>query len=196
MCLDGEPFVPLAACSAHPVQIVAKAEQDWLPRWKCPPALLRAKHVAALKCFLNDRDQRPVSSLDVHFCGKTLRSICKEMACKASGPDAWSAGDLWRLPEVWWEAFALLCTSVYKSGAIPCRWLEARVCLLPKANGSSRPLSILSVSWRIGARYITRELEHWLATWVDFRCVGGVPKGSVQSAHARSVQAMRDSSLM
>ena len=139
--------------AVHPVQIVAKAEQDRLPRWKCPPALLQAKHVAALKCFLNHRDQLPMSSLDIHFCGKTLPSICKEMACKASGPDAWSAGDLGRLPEVWWEAFALLWTSVYKSGAIPHRWLEARVCLLPKADGSSRPLSILSVAWRIGARY-------------------------------------------
>ena len=52
------------------------------------------------------------------------------------------------------------------------------------------------MAWRIGARHITRELELWLATWVDFRCVGGLPKGSVQSAHARLVQAMRDPSFL
>ena len=114
------------------------------------------------------------------------------MAGKAAGPDGWSPDPLTRLPDTWWDAFAALWQSVWESSVIPDRWLEARVCLLPKDDKSYRPLSILNIAWRIGARHINRSLKRWILSWATHECLGGIPGGSVQGARARLMQSLRD----
>ena len=69
--------------AVHPVQIVAKAENDWLSRWHCPPELLQANHVAALKCFLNHREQLYLGLLlKFVFAARVLKAFVRRWLAK------------------------------------------------------------------------------------------------------------------
>ena len=81
-------------------------------------------------------------------------------------------------------------------GLIPNRLIyhlcgKARVALLPKPGTTDfRPLSLLCVAWRIGAKFVTMSMKTWLNKWLDHRVLGGVAKRSVEQAHLRIWQAL------
>lgn len=148
------------------------------------PHLDQAQRFAAQHANLSQCD------LQVNWQGAKLLKICKQMATKAAGPDAWSAAQLALLPLPWLSCFAQLWEVVYNTANIPARWLEARVALLPKGALGFRPLSILNVAWRIGAKYVNRALRSWILRWASHECVGGVPGGSVPAARIRLARGL------
>jgi hypothetical protein len=73
---------------------------------------------------------------------------------------------------------------VLQHSQIPTTWSDARVALLPKPDGSTPPLSVASVLWRIGARVLVRKLSPWIRSWTDASVVGGLPGTSANSVHS------------
>lgn len=73
---------------------------------------------------------------------------------------------------------------VLQHSQIPTTWSDARVALLPKPDGSTPPLSVASVLWRIGARVLVRKLSPWIRSWTDASVMGGLPGTSANSVHS------------
>ena len=192
--LESRPDVHRVA--VHPVQVIRQAEAEWLPRWNCPAHLSSPQHLEQVDQFLaghstsNSFSSSSCSMPVVNWDGSKLQKICRQMATKASGPDSWSAAQLVLLPIAWWNCFALLWQVVYETGSIPDRWMEARVTLLPKGLRDFRPLSILNIAWRVGAKFLNQSLRWWIRQWSSHECLGGVPGGSVQGAHLRLVNGL------
>eukprot|EP00435_Cladocopium_sp_Y103_P014019 s2909_g3.t1 len=136
---------------------------------------------------LFDRVPRPgdFSGFNFFFNGAGLQRVVQGMTGKAAGPDAWQAADLARLPLCWWDAVATLWSTVSSTGKVPRIWTQARVALLPKRCGGQRPLSIVSLLWRAGAKIMLQQLRTWILSWTDHRTLGGLPQRGVAHAHLR-----------
>jgi hypothetical protein len=85
----------------------------------------------------------------VHFNPGFLRKLATANKSKAAGPDGWSNKAVMALPHEWWQLFARLCQRVFDTGKVPRMWALARVVLLDKPQGGTRPLSIASTAWPI-----------------------------------------------
>lgn len=66
---------------------------------------------------------------------------------------------------------------------MPDRFREALVVMIPKSDGSRRPLSLASALWRIGASCLVHGLRTWTASWADAAVFGGVSGRGVLDAH-------------
>ena len=89
-------------------------------------------------------------------------------------PDDWRAQDLLHLGARWWSLLAKLRCKVLSSGHIPCRWVEAKMVLIPKDSGGWRPLALTSVVWRAGTRALLARLKPWLESWAGPHLFGGL----------------------
>ncbi|CAE7631163.1 LINE-1 retrotransposable element ORF2 protein [Symbiodinium microadriaticum] len=164
--------------TCHPSRLLHAAQCEWQETWR-RGAVDRVGFAKLLK-----QVPRPtVDNPQLEFRSADLLAAAKTMAGRAGGPDAWLAENLCRLPSAFWCALAELWGVVMRTGALPARWLECRVCLIPKADGGLRPLSITSVLWRIGTKVIVGQLRPWLLSWLDEKTLGGVYGGSVLHAH-------------
>ena len=184
--------------AVHPKSQVQAAETVWLDKWRCPPALLSPEHLDSIHALLAPLPNFTASRCEVVWDGASLHKLCKRMVQKAAGPDQWEAALLLKLPLTWWSAFGELWNIVYQSGRIPDRWKEARVSLVPKPGSSFdfRPLSILTLPWRLGAKHLTASLTPWVLQWLDGRILGGVCGRSVEHAHLRIWAAAQDSNTL
>lgn len=176
-----------AICPQHQIQ---EAEQQWTEIWtKRPITDVRWNVQTAL---LNSV-QAPSTTMPIPILtGKDLLSSCKHMQDKAAGPGGWEAKDLIRLPQPWWDALALIWNRVLQEGHVPQRWAEARIAVIPKRTTGTRPLSVISILWRCGARVLARKLRPWALQWADHRTLGGLPGRGVLDAHIRIAAALEE----
>ena len=190
--------------AVHPVDKVAN-EGDW---WQ---HLWNRDHAVDTGCFTFGEDERDLDDVQCYLdqfidkcsdlcewipqggfeCPDTLVttdaliSAAKRMRHRAAGPDAWTTDQLLRLPVCWWELLRRLWSVVLSSGRLPQAWHHARATLLPKPCGGSRPLTITSVGWRVGASAIARALAPWSDAWAPPSLVGGLAHRSGEDIHAR-----------
>eukprot|EP00435_Cladocopium_sp_Y103_P019872 s2089_g4.t2 len=137
----------------HPVQQIKQAEEIWLRHWSADPAANTEDDLDSLQRFIADAHPcAPAYQVDVPWNASVLQQVARKMAGKAAGPDHWQTDKLLLLPDTWWDAFARLWAVVYGTSSAPTRWKDARISLLPKPSGDLRPLSLVSVCWRIGAK--------------------------------------------
>ena len=118
------------------------------------------------------------------------------MLGRAAGPDDWSVEDWLRLPESFWNQFAALWEVIYWEGQVPAMWRRARVALIPKPGVGHRPLSILCIGWRIGAKCLVASLRQWAASWLNHRTLGGVAGRSAKDAIAQLLAASQDQAVI
>ena len=133
--------------------------------------------------LLQQVERPPALDFQAVFDGPTLLQLATPAAGKAGGPDSWLPDQLARLPLAFWNGVASLWGLVFRAGRIPSRWLESRVCLIPKPSGDLRPLTATSVLWRLGTRSLVQQLRQWLLTWLDHHTLGGVFGSGVLDAH-------------
>ena len=138
------------------------------------------------------RVQRPQPcQISLRVDAERLRAHTKAMASKASGPDSWEASDLARLPLGWWEIAAALWNKASETGSIPSAWCKAKVVLLWKKQGRTRPIALFSILWRAGAKALAVRMRPWCETWQSHYDTGGLPASSVSAAHMQLHQSLR-----
>ena len=136
----------------HPALEVDKHSKDWLAKWTARPC----------------GDARVVDSIlqAVPFCfeASALRAATATMRIRGPGPDCWSADLLLYMPQRWWQHVAKLWSAVMATQKIPQIWLAGRTCLVPKPNGKSRPITILPIIWRAGAKLVNVPMVRCMET--------------------------------
>ena len=81
---------------------------------------------------------------------------------KAPGADTRRIEQLLKLPYTWWCCFADLWNVLLRGQiTIPEIWAACRTVLLPKTDGSFRPLGIAAVAWRLGSSCLMHEIGIW-----------------------------------
>lgn len=176
----------------HPVEVIKRAEEEWCPRWTAGEV-----DVLPVQSLLEALDPPRGGTIAMPcFTPSKLQCAASKMVGKASGPDGWEASQLLRLPAPFWHALSDLWQCAYECAALPARWREARVALVPKADGGHRPISVLSVAYRLGASVLVREMRDWADEWLGHRMLGGVHKRSTRDVFLRIVEACEDPEIV
>lgn len=164
----------------HPSHVLEHESAVWRDEWSHNQV-----DIPCIRDLLHSVVPRPPAcQVDLTIHPTELRRSAMSMVGKAPGPDSWQADDLVTLPEEFWQALADIWNLVLQHSQIPTTWSDARVALLPKPDGSTRPLSVASVLWRIGARVLLRKLSPWIRSWTDASVMGGLPGTSANSVHS------------
>jgi hypothetical protein len=175
---------PSAACK------VATATIEWTKIWTMPHPT-------------DGRDQSWEETLDqlrplvppgaptptIYFNERFMMKIAQRNKSKAAGPDGWSNAMLLELGQAWWSKFAKLCARCYADGQIPKNWALARVVLLDKPAGGTRPLSIASVAWRLFMTTTLHGMRRWIRSWATEELCGGIPGRGADMAHLKVATA-------
>lgn len=104
------------------------------------------------------------------FTGREMRKLARKMGNTAAGPDAWTASSLVKLSEVWWTAFALWSNRCRDLGQGPGELARVRMVLIPKGDGTRRPITIADVAWRV---FAASALERFAAAASTGPSLGG-----------------------
>ena len=137
--------------------------------------------VAGMPPFLAQVPRPPRCVVDFTFDAVSLRKAAAKMKGKSPGPDSWTAEALTRLPLFWWSYAAKLWDKVVQcQQALP--GLVAVIAPLWKDNDKTRPITILPVMWRAGARLINQWLPDLALSWKHSFDCGGLPAASVSTA--------------
>ena len=86
----------------------------------------------------------------------------------------------------------MLWNEAIRKGEVPGQWAEARVVLLWRKNGKTRPISLLSMVWRAGAKALARRLKPWCGSWASCFDAGGLPRMSASGALQQRVKVCGD----
>lgn len=183
------PVAPGAAArtAIHPKSIIEEAEQEWVARWT-----MGSVDEAPVADLLRKLPEVPSVTTEVQFTADKLRRACARMRHKSPGPDDWMAGHFLALPEPFWQSLAQLWQCCYVCAAIPRRWREAKVSLVPKASGGHRPIAVLAIGYRVGASVLARELRPWTEQWTGLRIMGGFYQRSCRDVFLRVIHASED----
>ncbi|CAE7477329.1 unnamed protein product, partial [Symbiodinium necroappetens] len=183
-----QPPVEAMRRAAHPAVVVDAAALEWGARWTRPPSV----PIAAAYRIFEAVPQRPASRLDLRCTGQELRAINKAMLGKSAGPDSWTPEMFAMLPDPFWNCFAELWLTIASSAKVPAMWRRARVALLDKPRGGFRPLSILCLGWRVGAKWFLSHLGTWVGSWADHMTLGGLRGRCAKDLLAQLLAAAED----
>ena len=138
----------------RPAHAVAAESEAWRGKWTseghtCNNALLAS---------VLDHVPRPSpSNCDLKLETCELRAAMSSMMDRSGGPDDWKASHLLRMPLQWWHLFTSLWNHCIEHGALPQSWRDARVVLLFKKKGGTRPITLTQLAWRAGAKCLTKK---------------------------------------
>ena len=62
--------------------------------------------------------------------------------------------------------------------------------LIEKPSQGYRPLTILSIAWRIGARVLVKQLTSWVERWASWRVLGGVAHRGLKDSYLRLLESL------
>ena len=163
----------------HPAVEVDVQEQVWMDKWAARPPSAPED----LEAILSQVPRPPVMrNFRFKLTGASLRAAAATMRNKSSGPDGWTATAMLALPQGWWQHAATLWARCLSLGTFPKLWLRGRSCLLWKANGKTRPITVLPLIWRAGAKVLNAQLRGWSRSWQLSSDVGALAGSSVATA--------------
>ena len=128
------------------------------------------------------------ADVDLQITPDGLRKATRRMLKKACGADGWEA-DFLRLPDLFWSAASRLWNRALLLGQLPTSWTSALVVLIPKPDGRTRPIGLLPILWRAGARCLVKQLRNWCSSWTTAQAMGGLAGIGVADAHMRLMGA-------
>ncbi|CAE7489116.1 unnamed protein product, partial [Symbiodinium necroappetens] len=178
--------VPIA--QVHPAQRVQLQGEEWTRKWQTPTTPPDCFQFAKL---LQDIPSHPTCHLDLEPNPTELRKATKQMRKRAPGPDGWTGDLLLRLPDSFWTSLSALWAQVIRTATIPSLWQRSIIVLLEKGHSASRPIALLPLVWRAGARVIARRLKGWICQWCDHRATGSAPGRSPIDMHRRLLCAWK-----
>ena len=62
--------------------------------------------------------------------------------------------------------------------------------LIEKPTQGYRPLTILPIAWRIGARVLVKQLTSWVERWASWRVLGGVAHRGLKDSYLRLLESL------
>ena len=168
----------IPAGGSHPALEVDRQAREWEAKWSTRPH----GGVASLAPVLAEVPRPPRCTVEFDFGPDELRSATAKMKGSSAGPDAWTAEALLSLPRTWWVHAASLWNTVVRRGVAPASWTRGRTCLIWKDASRTRPITVLPVIWRAGARLMNQRLRVWASSWQQTFDCGGLPGTSVATA--------------
>ena len=124
--------------------------------------------------------------------GQMLADVVRRKGATGS-LDGWGWRELKVLPVSWFDELARILTVVEDLGVWPDGLLDAYIAMIPKTDGDAtplgqRPLSVLSVVYRIWASARMVQLEEWFRSWVpDSVFSAGGDRASVEAWYATAL---------
>ena len=182
-----EPKEIKKTTATHPTKILEDQSEVWTSLWMRPAN--RQFDGEALQQVLSELPRPDPLQVDLHITAEGLRKAMHKMLRKAGGADGWEATDLVRLPDPFWAAAARLWNRALETGRLPSSWTRALVVLIPKPDGRTRPIGLMSLLWRAGARILVKQLRAWSHSWTTAAAMGGLVGVGVADAHLRLLGA-------
>lgn len=195
---------PTTGGPLSPMQVINEATEAWSQIWG-------REHPTGAQDFDLDRQCRRMEHLldglphvrqeevvwDIHRGAEELRRGAARCKNKAAGPDGWCSRPLLRLPVEWWLHLSKIWHRTLHTGRIPARWVEAKLVLIPKEEsaGATRPLSITSLLWRLGATCLLGKMQDWVQKCIPSDLVGGIVGRGLEDAVSRVVHAIGRASV-
>ena len=145
-------------------------------------------HIPVYEQYLN-----PISLDDLK---STIRKL---KASGAAGLDNWKPGEIKKLPDEILEFLLPFYELIEINGEWPLELTWAAVTLIPKGEGSlplsQRPISVMSIVYRIWAATRARQCLTWQEYWIHKGQHGCRPKHSTSDALARISVTMESAML-
>ena len=91
---------------------------------------------------------------------------------RAAGADGLTAKEIGRMPDEWFDDWAILYEVCWAAGRVSSRWVDCRTVMLEKPEGGFRPLSLASVAWRAVASTHVKKLGAWSEEWAAGEATG------------------------
>ena len=182
------PALSASLSAIHPSSILQYHGDQWAKLWTSSRAA--GEPSLAVDDILSSLPQRDFWSQGVVVTPAGLKATAKQMAGKAPGPDSWTAEHFLSLPDRWWEAFSRLWQAILLGAPVPQEWRRSLVALLPKKVVATRPIGLLQIAWRIGAKAVCRQLRAGSSRGPHPLRSGGAPRFSSADAHFRVHCAM------
>ena len=182
------PLHEVSIAQVHPADRVQQQGEEWTRKWQTPTTLPDCARFAQL---LQDLPGHQLCNIDLEPSPAELRKATKQMRRRAPGPDGWTGDLLLRLPDPFWTSLAALWAQVIRTATVPSLWQRSTIVLLQKGHSASRPIALLPMVWRAGARVIARRLKSWICQWCDHRATGSAPGRSAIDMHRRILCAWR-----
>ena len=112
----------------------------------------------------------PALSLKPLTTRRLRKTLARMSSFSAAGLDCWEVSSLKALPDAFFDGLRVLCDQIESSGVWPESLSKGYLCLIPKSDSdgspsSLRPLSILSVVYRLWASCRLEELLSWQELW-------------------------------
>ena len=114
--------------------------------------------------------QEPLLDLP-RITGRDLQEFARAKKSTAGGLDGWAWNEIKALPLPWFSGLAILLELVETIGVWPQGLLGAFFAVISKADGDStplgqRPLSVLTVVYRLWASLRLGHLREWVVGWL------------------------------
>ena len=172
---DGEWTAPLETSEK-----LEQAREVW-ERWWGSDADYDHEATAAL---LESVPAGPACADDaLQFTPDELAAVVKRRRKRATGLDGWAAAQLTCLPCGFWVQVVELWQAMLQVGRVPLAWKRIRIALVPKPDGTQRPLAIGAVLWRALASLACRRLRDWATAAFPSDIHGGVVGRSLHGVH-------------
>ena len=171
----------------HPAIAVREQAKLWSDKWNAD----QCQDWSELSSLLQGVQRPQPCHTNMRVTAEQLLQNARAMVAKVGGADSWEARDLCRLPIGWWDFAAKIWNVAIAHGALPTAWCKAKVVLLWKKRGRTRPISLFSILWRAGARTLATNMRPWVASWQSHFDTGGLPAASVSAAHMQLHQSLR-----
>ena len=127
-----------------------------------------------------------------------LADVVRRNEATAGRLDVWGWREMKVLPVAWFDGLARILTKIEEIGTWPEGLLDAKIAMIPKADGDAtplgqRPLSVLPVVYRIGASARMVQLEDWFQSRVPksvFSAGGGRSSVEAWSSTALDIEVV------
>ena len=184
---QGTQVSPHQPGAKHPAIAVHDQANLWTNKWNA----VQGQDWTMLSNLLQGVKRPQPCQISMSVTAEQLLRNTRAMSTKVGGADSWEARDLLRLPIGWWELAAAIWNMAIENGKIPRAWCKAKVVLLWKKQGRTRPISLFSIVWRSGARALAANMRPWCESWQSHYDTGGLPAASVSAAHMQLYQSLR-----
>ena len=178
---------PCPERTKHPANAVNEQASVWTNKWNS----VQNHDWTELSNLLQGVQRPQPRPVVMRVTAEQLQKNARAMSSKVSGADSWEARDLVRLPAEWWDLAADIWNKSLELGKLPKAWCQAKVVLLWKKQGRTRPISLFSILWRSGARALATNMRPWCESWQSHYDTGGLPATSVSAAHMQLYQSLR-----